>query len=409
MVQPLKKLSFVVERVLIEGDTVAYAPVGVRFSGREVTEVDKGGVLSQGFICSQKELGLGPDKDKIYTFSTQVSEQVSEGELVAEVFRIKGALPSDVSVAEEITKRQTGVQEVLKALESNEPEVTSLWHKTRQWSLDEFKEIYKWLGAEFVHDFYESDVGDLGKKLVQQYLKKGVFVKSEGAIGVDLSDDKLPFFLGLKSDGSGLYSTKDLALAQMKFDRFGIDKSVYVVDSSQSLHFQQVFKTLQRMGYKKAQDCYHLSYGMVERADGKMSSRKGNVILFSQLKELLLNKIKTEFLNKYESQWPAKQIEDVAHKIAVGTIRYGMLNQDNNKNIIFDLNEWTSQTGNTGPYMMYAYARIQSILRDLGDRDLGGRDFSKVDWSVLNHKTEHLILRRLMFFQDTVLKSASSL
>ena len=379
------------------GDVVAYVPVGERFAGRQVVKSDKKGVFSEGLICSEKELGLGDGKNKIYTFA----QETSVGLEIAEVLRVPGAPPDECSVVAEMRKREEGVGQTLKALESGDPEITQLWQETRQWSLQEFKEIYSWVDARFVHDFYESDVGDKGKDLVMEYYKKGVFVESEGAIGADLTDYKLPFFLLLKSNGTGLYSTKDLALAKMKFEKFKIDKSIYVVDSSQSLHFQQVFQSLQMMGYEKAKNCYHLPYGMVERPDGKMSSRKGNVILFSQLKDLLLEKIKSDFLEKYKGDWSDEEIEETARRISVATIKYGMLNQDNNKNIVFDLQEWTAQTGNTGPYMMYAYARTRSILRDLGSLDE-----SKIDWSLLVDPTEHIVLRKLMLFTQTVERAA---
>ncbi len=382
-------------------DVVAYVPVGERFAGREVLKTEKKGVFSEGLICSQKELALGEDKNKIYVFP----QGTQEGQPISEVLKIQGALEDGVSVLEEMKRREKGVGDTLKALESGDPETVALWKRTRQWSLDEFKQIYSWLDVCFTHDFYESDVGDQGKKIVMDYYKKGVLVKSEGAIGADLSAYKLPFFLLLKSNGTGLYSTKDIALAQMKFDKFKVDKSVYVVDSAQSLHFQQAFKALELMGYEKAKDCYHLSYGMVERPDGKMSSRKGNIILFSELKALLLKKIREDFLCKYENgkseeKWSEKEITNTAHKIAVATIKYGMLNQDNNKNIVFDLNEWTAQTGNTGPYMMYAYARTRSILRDLGEINKG-----LIDWSLLVDESESLVLRKLMLFEDTAKKA----
>lgn len=205
----------------------------------------------------------------------------------------------------------------------------------------------------------------------------------------------------LKSDGSGLYATKDLALAKLKFDSFGIDASIYVVDAAQTLHFKQVFKTLELMGYAKAKDCVHIPYGQVVLPSGKMSSRTGTVIMFSQLRNLLNEDIYKNFLSKYDvanesentaaattaaatapaasaegertfvkrernvEKWTREELLNAQHRIAVATIKYGMLNHDVAKDIVFVLDEWTAKSGNTGPYMLYAYARIQSIIREV--------------------------------------------
>lgn len=374
-----------------EGDIVAYAQPGARVAGRTIGKVEKYGITSVGMICSDAELELGEDKMKIYTFSPGTPI----GEELAELFRIKNALPEDQKVLDVMRARSEGVASTLHALEAKEGELFDLWQKTKQWSMDEFHKIYDWLGAQFDHYFYESEVGDRGKQIVLDYLEKGTFVRSEGAVGADLSDANLPFFLLLKSDGSGLYATKDLALAKDKFEKFKVDHSIYVVDMSQSLHFQQVFKTLEMMGYEKAKDCYHLAYGLVVLPEGKMSSRAGNIILFSQLKERLDSKIKEEFLEKYRGDWSDAEIDEAARRIAVATIRYGMLNQDNIKNIVFDLDEWTARSGNTGPYLLYAYARTRSIMRELGDFDT-----SIADWSALNHESEQDLLNRMSKFHE---------
>ena len=260
------------------------------------------------------------------------------------------------------------------------------------------------LAADLITIFVSQMLGEEGKDIVKDFYKKGVLVESEGAIGADLSEFNLPFYILIKSDGSGLYSTKDIALAKQKFEKFKIDRSLYLVDVSQSLHFQQLFKTLELMGFKQASKCKHIPYGMVTLPEGKMSSRSGNIILFSKLREKLLRRITADFLENYRGEWSDKEIEKAAHAISVGTIRYGMLNQENAKNIVFDLKEWTARSGNTGPYLMYAYARIQSILRDLQTSD-----FDKVNWNVLQHETEHELLRWLVEYHLVVEKCAEKL
>ncbi|MGE3165742.1 MAG: arginine--tRNA ligase [Planctomycetota bacterium] len=380
------------------GELVAYAKPGAQVGGRRVEVADKDGVESVGMICSENEVSLSEDPRQI----ALLPPATALGTEIAEIFRVPGVLAPDRSVVAEIRERQAGVSATLKELEAGGNEVHALWRETREWSLAEFAEIYRWLEARFDHFFYESEVGDAGKQIVYEYLEKGILVRSEGAVGADLSAFNLPFFLVLKSDGTGLYSTKDLALARLKFDRFAIDLSIYVVDVGQSLHFQQVFRTLELMGYEKARDCFHLAYGMVMVPEGKMSSRKGNVILFSQLQDQLIAHIRREFLDKYAPEWPAEEIAQAARRIAIATIKYGMLNHDPRKNIVFDLAEWTQPTGNTGPYLLYAYTRTQSILRELAGYDPG-----LADWSLATHETEGNLIRRLQGFPEIALQAVN--
>merc|ERR1711871_180954 len=183
----------------------------------------------------------------------------------------------------------------------------------------------------------------------------------DGAVIADLNEYKLGNCILLKSNGTGLYATKDLSLATRKFDQFNIDTSIYIVDESQSLHFARVFKVLELMGYDQASRCVHIPYGLVTIPSGKMSSRKGTVILFNALKSQLEATLSAN-MQKYVNVWPAEEIKLVVRRLCVGTIKYGMLNHDVAKDVVFRLNEWADPRGNTGPYLMYAYARIRAIF-----------------------------------------------
>ncbi|MDJ0836430.1 MAG: arginine--tRNA ligase [Acidobacteriota bacterium] len=387
-----------------QGDKVAYAHIGSRVNGRQVGEISKNGVPSKGMILSELEMGLSDDKMQLKIFP----DDAPVGLPVAEYMRTD-ALPADVSVLEEMERRNHGVAETLKLLEARDPEVYALFEKTKKWSMDEFHAIYDWLGAPFEHYFFESDVGGEGKKKVLEYLEKGVLVKSEGAVGADLSEFNLPFLLLLKSNGSGLYSTKDIALAHEKFDRFGVDRSIYVVDVGQSLHFQQVFATLLKMGYQRAKKCYHLAYGIVMlpgeepgAPPRKMSSRDGTVILFSELRRQLVETVTAVHLEEsYRGVWSDEEIREAAEVVAKSTINYGMLNQDNGKDIVFDMEAWTSASGNTGPYMLYAYARTRNILAKLGDFDR-----NSADWSLLTHETEQDLVATMEKFHKVAERAA---
>jgi len=361
------------------GDVVAYARPGMRVAGKEVGEVDRGGVRSVGMILSEAELEISKDNEKIAILPAGTEAGVE----VAEVYRLPGVLPEGTLVLEEFKRRSDEVSATLQAIESGSGEVWELCETTKQWSMEEFQRIYDWLGCRFDHVFFESEVGEESKALVREYQEQGVFVESEGAVGADLSEWKLGFCILIKRDGTALYATRDLGLAQRKFEQFGVDRSLYVVDDAQTLHFQQVFKCLELMGYEQATKCQHVGYARVVLPDGEMSSRKGGVVLFSQLEQRLLEKVTADFLEKYRGDWPDEEIATAAHHIALATMRYGMLNQVHSSKIVFDLDEWSARSGNTGPYLMYAYARTRSILKQVGEVDT-----SLVDWSLLTHETE---------------------
>ena len=266
---------------------------------------------------------------------------------------------------EEAQQAQTEISNLLRRMEEKDPELSKVWEETKQWSMDDFKEIYRWLDIHFDHDFYESDVDEEGRQMVLEGEKNGTFIRSEGAIGIDLETENLGFFMLLKSDGNTLYSTKDLALARRKFDQFSVDRSVYVVGAEQTLHFKQVFATLNRMGYSQAERCYHLPYALVMLPSGKMSSREGNVILFSDMRKQMRDYILDGLLVEQNREWDEKEVEETSHRIALAAIKYGMLSQDPNKPIVFSMEDWLVSEGDTGTYLVYAYVRIRSIGRQV--------------------------------------------
>lgn len=373
------------------GDLVPFAPNGVKLAGRNVKSNE-----AMGVICSEKDFEFS-DKEN----SVILEANTKIGKEVAEIYRIPGVVDNSKSVLEVYADYDKEISEVLQKIEAGEGKIRALWQETKEWCMLEFREIYQWLNCKFDHYFFESEFGENSKQLVKQYQSKGVFTESHGAIGADLAKFGLGFCLLIKRDGTALYATRDLTLAQKKFEEFQIDRSIYVVDSAQTHHFRQVFKCLELMGYAQAKNCYHLGYAQVVRPDGKMSSRKGNVILFSELKQRLLSKINAEYLDKFKGVWPESELHETAQRIALATMRYGMLNQDTASQVVFDLDEWSSRTGNTGPYLLYAQTRTQSILRELGSFDQ-----SKSDWSLLTDPSELEVISHLASYEGTVLKAA---
>ncbi len=255
---------------------------------------------------------------------------------------------------------------ILKQLEQKSGEFYDLWKETREWSIELMNEVYNWAGVKFDQWYWESEVDSDSVKLIREYQSRGLFKEDEGAVGIDLSDYKLGFCMLLKTDGNGLYATKDIELARRKFENNGIEKSIYVVDKRQEHHFKQVFKVLELMGFENAGKCMHLQYDFVELPDGAMSSRKGNIVPLQSLIEEMVKMIKEQYLARYQNEWPADEIEKTAQIVAKGAIKYGMTRIDPHKKIVFDMKEWLKLDGESGPYIQYAYARINSMIAKLG-------------------------------------------
>ncbi|MCB0681180.1 MAG: arginine--tRNA ligase, partial [Saprospiraceae bacterium] len=199
-------------------------------------------------------------------------------------------LEDELGSPQEAINRQQ-LSGILSQLEAEEGEFFDLWKETRQWSIDLFNWVYDWAGVTFDKWYWESEVDVPSVAYAKTLLQRGIAIESQGAIGVDLSEYNLDFCVLIKSDGHGLYATKDLELARRKFEDFHIERSIYVVDVRQSQHFQQVFKVLELAGFEEAEQCYHLAYNFVELPDGPMSSRKGNIIAIMDLIRQMVDRV----------------------------------------------------------------------------------------------------------------------
>jgi arginyl-tRNA synthetase len=385
------------------GDYVAYASVGTKLGGRAIGITEKEGVSSEGMLCSDDDLGLGNSKEIVILDST-----LPVGEQLADVF----AFDSSVKPTAIIKQREWEVSQILQEIEAQKGEMYDLWITTKEWSMTEFEAIYKWLDSKFDHYFYESECGEIGKNIVEEFLAKGVFKRSEGAIGIDLTAEKLGFCILIKSDGTATYACRDLALAKIKFEKYKINRSIYVVDAGQKLHFRQVFAALKAMGYPQAEKSVHYDYAQVVGKEGKMSSRKGNVVLFSQLQYMLAERINGQFLNAYRGNWTEEELTNALQAISLATIRYGMLKQDPSSQIIFDLDEWAARSGNTGPYLLYASARISTLLKDSittnasGSQHIETKDSHK--FTCLLHQSERELLLHLKEYHSILNRCAET-
>jgi arginyl-tRNA synthetase len=303
--------------------------------------------------------------------------------------------------ADEETKKnlESEMSEILAAIESKQGETYQLWKETKQYCMDDFNDIYKWLDVHFDHFFFESDVSEASQQVVDKFLKLGVFKISQGAVGIDMSDDKLGFMMVRKSDGNGLYITKDIALAQTKFDEFGIQKNIYIVGNEQDYHFKQLFNFFKIAKFEHAAHCQHLSYGMVVRPDGKMSSRSGNSFTFFNLVEVIVTEL-NKYMDKYRDEWDTQQIEETVHRLAVGAIKFGMISTDPSKEIIFDPEQWVRFDGQSGPYLMYGYSRSRSIIEKAKAKGLKPSSSNR---SLLTDPTENDLIVKMYRFNEAAL------
>jgi arginyl-tRNA synthetase len=295
--------------------------------------------------------------------NTEAIPEHGKGEWIGRIYsKAHLKLEDEIGSLQEAKNREELTQ-ILKQLEEKKGEYFDLWKETRLWSIELMNEVYDWINIKFDRWYWESDVDSSSVKWIKELFAEGKLVESEGAVGMDLSEQKLGFCVLLKSDGNGLYSTKDLDLARRKFNDYKIEKNIYVVDTRQALHFQQVFAVLEQLGFAQAKNCFHLQYNFVELPDGAMSSRKGNIVPITTLINQMQDHVKSQYLARYQGEWEQSEINSTAAIVAKGAIKYGMLKMDPNKKIVFDMAEWLKLDGESGPYILYAYARIQSILR----------------------------------------------
>ncbi len=348
---------------------------------------------------------VGTHVAKCLWYLTHVNQEKppesGKGEWLGSLYSKASLLIEDEAKTPKGEENQKILTEILKQLEKKEGQYFDLWKETRLWSIELMKEIYAWMDVSFDHWYFESDVDSASVDYVKQLFKEGKLEESQGAIGYNLEAEGLGFCLLLKKDGNGLYATKDLELARRKFQDFKIEKSYYVVDVRQSLHFQQVFKVLEKVGFEQAKDCVHLGYNFVELPEGPMSSRKGNIIPLITLIEQMEAHITDNYLKRHSESWSSVEIRETARMIAQGAIKYGMLKIDPNKKIIFDMTEWLKIEGDSGPFIQMSVARAKSILRKSGAATLDHADFSLVTTAA-----EKNLIKWFLFYQSTVLASA---
>jgi arginyl-tRNA synthetase len=297
---------------------------------------------------------------------------------------------------EEKEECEKEVQEINRKLDSRDKKLMKAWKKLRDLCLEDFWKIQKELDVHLDGHFYESESEIVGKSMVNDLIKKGVAEVSEGAPVINLEKYGLGVFLLMKSDGTSLYSTKDLGLYELKRKKYKFDKSVFIVAAEQYFYFKQLFKAFEVLNLPGWEKNIHISFGLVTLKEGKMSSRYGTIILYEDLRDEMIKKI----LDEIEKKNPdLKDKYEIAKKIAFGAIKYSMLDIDNDKSIKFDWEQVLDIEGRSGPYLQYSLVRALSILKKA--------KIERYDPSLLKEDIELKLIKKLAKFPNIIKNAAA--
>jgi arginyl-tRNA synthetase len=295
-------------------------------------------------------------------------------------------------------------KEMLIKWEANVPQVVDLWKMMNEWVYAGFEITHKALGVNFDKNYYESNTYLLGKDVVAHGLEKGVFYrKDDSSVWIDLTEDGLDEKIVLRSDGTAVYMTQDIGTAIERFKDYNLESLTYTVGNEQDYHFKVLFLILKKLGFEWADNLSHLSYGMVDLPSGKMKSREGTVVDADDLMAEMTNTAReiSEDLGKLEG-YSNEEKEKLYKTIGLGALKYYILKVDPKKRILFDPKESIDFNGNTGPFIQYTYARIQSILRK------ADFDYSKGIISINLHPKEREVIKTLQLFPENVQNSANN-
>jgi len=326
-------------------------------------------------VWAYERFHLGQEPEGIFARGRWLAE------IYAEATRLVTAQPDETDQQQQLRETYDAQRrEMLRAWDAGDPHVRRLWEETRRWSLDELEAILELLGTHIDVFFFESEADAPAKDIVEELIRDGiaederpdgpVIVRIDEKLG--LKKERYRTAVLLRSDGTTLYLAKDLALARQKFERYHIDRSTYVVDVRQSLHFQQAFKILELWGFAQAAKCFHLAYGFVTLPEGAMSSRRGNVVFFKDVYDEALRRVQAVIAEK-NPDMPEDLRPGVAAQVGLGALAYALLSVDNTKDIVFDYETALSFDGQTGPYLQNAAVRAGSILRKAGEPPPGPR------------------------------------
>lgn len=295
--------------------------------------------------------------------------------------------------------------------DARDPHILALWKETRDWSLDGFRQVYELLGEHFDRIYFESEVEEPGKAMVDQLIKSGLAEDGRPDLPVVVNLDQIlgtkeeyRVVIILRSDGTSLYATKDIPLAVLKFNEFDLEESIYVVDVRQTLHIQQFRKILSLMGYPWANKIHHLAYEIVNLPGNvTMSSREGTVVLLDDLIREATRRA-LEVVREKNPELEPTRMHEIAEAVALGAIKYPMLSRENTKMVTFDWESALDFNGQSAPYIQYAHVRANSILRKVGGLPDGEPDYGK-----LTHASEVNLVERISRLPEEIQRAAKEL
>ena len=294
-------------------------------------------------------------------------------------------------------------REMLRKWEAGDKETRDLWKMMNEWVYAGFDETYRRLGVGFDKIYYESDTYLQGKDLVLKGLDEGImYRKDDGSVWADLTPDGLDHKLLLRADGTSVYMTQDIGTAKLRYQDYPIDKMIYVVGNEQNYHFQVLSLLLDKLGFKWGKDLTHFSYGMVELPEGKMKSREGTVVDADDLIDKMIADAAETGAERF-ADMPEDERREVARIVGMGALKYFLLKVDPRKNMLFNPKESIDFNGNTGPFLQYTYARVQSVLRRAGD------DFDPLYMpTAIPNETESALIQKVADFPEVVKEAGRS-
>ena len=294
-------------------------------------------------------------------------------------------------------------REMLRKWEAGDKETRDLWKMMNEWVYAGFDETYRRLGVGFDKIYYESDTYLQGKDLVLKGLDEGImYRKDDGSVWADLTSDGLDHKLLLRADGTSVYMTQDIGTAKLRYQDYPIDKMIYVVGNEQNYHFQVLSLLLDKLGFKWGKDLTHFSYGMVELPEGKMKSREGTVVDADDLIDKMIADAAETGAERF-ADMPEDERREVARIVGMGALKYFLLKVDPRKNMLFNPKESIDFNGNTGPFLQYTYARVQSVLRRAGD------DFDPLYMpTAIPNEPESALIQKVADFPEVVKEAGRS-
>lgn len=376
----------------------------------EVFEKDTLEKAQEVFKTQKGFKSIAKDLDKLKDLAASQKEIIKKLKNLAS---IETKIEDETGNIKEIVQTKTALmqeaQKMLQDWEAGKPEVIELWKKMNGWVFEGFQQTYDKIGVSFDKIYYESNTYKLGKDIVQEGLEKGVFAKEANeAVSIDLSTEGLDTKVVQRGDGTSVYITQDMGTADLKFQDFGIDKSIYVVGNEQEYHFKVLFSIMKKLGRTYGEGMYHLSYGMVELPHGKMKSREGTVVdaddLITEMERIAEEK--TKELGKLENLQP-NELADLYEIIALGALKYFLLKVEPKKTMLFNPEESVNFQGDAAPFVQYNYARIQSILRKATQDNVVFTQESYANYQTL-HPSELDLLAILLSLPTKVLEAGEA-